>query len=278
MDFERLGFRLVLGHVGANRRAVARGGDFPEIKHRESGAAGAVDGSVGRGGSGRREPRQGVVDLAQQAGHAGLLRQNACEQVGERWSFLFGPFRGQDSDHMGDLARQGLKLALKGLAILKKGVLGVIDSFDRFAKADDIVGDSAEVRVIGVVAEGHQDDPSVGQGGLASLAKRLVKLTPRLVLSSFPIHRARHLLNRARQRLHLVDESFDVEEQGVRARASLLTDARRLVSSLLIRVMGGSAGRLTGFGGRGAVMVENLGLVGEESLAAIGANGKREWH
>jgi hypothetical protein len=31
---------------------------------------------------------------------------------------------------------------------------------------------------------------------------------------------------------------------------------------------------LTGFGGRGAVMVENLGLVGEESFAAIGANGK----
>ena len=33
MDFERLGFRLVLGHVGADRRAVARGGDFPEIEH-----------------------------------------------------------------------------------------------------------------------------------------------------------------------------------------------------------------------------------------------------
>jgi hypothetical protein len=62
------------------------------------------------------------------------------------------------------------------------------------------------------------------------------------------------------------------------ARASLLTDARRLVSSVLIRVRGGSAGRLTGFGGRGAVMVENLGLVGEESFAAIGANRKRGWH
>jgi hypothetical protein len=47
---------------------------------------------------------------------------------------------------------------------------------------------------------------------------------------------------------------------------------------LLIRVRGGSAGRLTGFGGRGAVMVENLSLVGEESFAAIGANGKRGWH
>jgi hypothetical protein len=50
------------------------------------------------------------------------------------------------------------------------------------------------------------------------------------------------------------------------------------LSTLLIRVMGGSAGRLTGFGGREAVMVENLGLIGEESLAAIGANGKRERH
>src|ERR1700727_476660 len=56
---------------------------------------------------------------------------------------------------------------------------------------------------------------SIGQVGLVSLAKRLVKLAPRLVLSSFPIHRARHLLNRARQRLQLVDESFDDEEQGV---------------------------------------------------------------
>jgi hypothetical protein len=146
---------------------------------------GAVGGSVGVGcGSfGRRKPRQGVVDLAQQAGHSGLLGEDAGEKVGERWSFLFWPLRGQDLDHMGDLASQGLKLALKGLAILKKGVLGVIDSFDRFAKADDIVGDSAEVRVIGVVAGGHEDDPSVGQGGLASLAKRLVKLAPRFVLS-----------------------------------------------------------------------------------------------
>jgi hypothetical protein len=56
------------------------------------------------------------------------------------------------------------------------------------------------------------------------------------------------------------------------ARASLLTEARKLVNSLLIRVTGGPAGTLTGFGGRGAVMVENLGLVGEESFAAIGAN------
>jgi hypothetical protein len=31
---------------------------------------------------------------------------------------------------------------------------------------------------------------------------------------------------------------------------------------------------LAGVRGRGAVMVENLGLVGEESFAAIGANGK----
>jgi uncharacterized protein (DUF934 family) len=58
------------------------------------------------------------------------------------------------------------------------------------------------------------------------------------------------------------------------ARASLLTDARRRSSSSLIRVRGGWAGELAGVRGRGAVMVENLGLVGEESFAAIGANGK----
>src|ERR1700722_15405540 len=50
--------------------------------------------------------------------------------------------------------------------------------------------------------------------------------------------------------------------------------ARRLASSSLIRVMGGSPGGLAGFRDRAAVMVENLGLVGEESFAAIGANGK----
>ena len=65
---------------------------------------------------------------------------------------------------MGDLACQGLELSLKGLAILKKGVLGVIHFFEEFADADEIVGNSAEVRVIGVVAEGHEDDPCVGQG------------------------------------------------------------------------------------------------------------------
>ena len=166
MDLERLRFRLVLGHVGADRRAVARGGDFPEIEHGESGVAGAVGGSVGVGcgGSGRREPRQGVVDLAQQGGHAGLLGQDAGEKVGERWSFLFGPLRGQDLDHMGDLASQGFELALEGLAVFKKSVLGVIHFFEEFADADEVVGDSAEVRVIGVVAEGHEDDPWVGQG------------------------------------------------------------------------------------------------------------------
>ena len=114
---------------------------------------------------------------------------------------------------------------------------------------------------------------SVGVG-LAALAKRLVKLAPRLVLSSFPIHRARHLLDRARQGLHLVAQSFDVEEQRVLRPRELVEGRARLVSSLLIRVRGGSAGRLTGFGGRGAVMVENLGLVGEESFAAVRANGK----
>jgi hypothetical protein len=48
------------------------------------------------------------------------------------------------------------------LAVFKKSVLGVIHFFEEFADADEIVGDSAEVRVIGVVAEGHQDDPWVG--------------------------------------------------------------------------------------------------------------------
>jgi hypothetical protein len=129
--------------------------------------AGAVcrGGGVGCGGFGRREPHQGVVDLAQQGGHAGLLGQDAGEKVGERWSFLFGPLRGQDLDHMGDLARQGLKLSLKGLAVFKKSVLGMIHLFEEFADADEIVGDPAEVRVIGVVVEGHEDDP-FGWSGL----------------------------------------------------------------------------------------------------------------
>ena len=119
---------------------------------------------MGCGGFGRREPHQGVVDLTQQGGHAGLLGEDAGEKIGERWAFLFRPLRGQDLDHVGDLPRQGFELTLEGLAVLKKGVLGVIHFFEEFADADEIVGDSAEVRVIGVVAEGHEDDPWVGRG------------------------------------------------------------------------------------------------------------------
>jgi hypothetical protein len=141
---------------------------------------------VACGGLRRRKPRQGVVDLPEQGGHSGLLRQNAGEKVGEGWSFLFGTLWGQDLNHMGDLACEGLKLALKGLAILKKGVLGVIDSFDCLAKADDIVGNSAKVRVIVVLACGHEDIPSADQGGLASLAKRLVELAPLFVVRCTP--------------------------------------------------------------------------------------------
>ncbi len=36
---------------------------------------------------------------------------------------------GSNLDHMGDLARQGLKLALEGFAVFKKSVLSVIHSF-----------------------------------------------------------------------------------------------------------------------------------------------------
>ena len=120
--------------------------------------SGAVGESVGVGcGVLRRgEARQGVVDLAQQGGHVGLLGQDAGEKVGERWSFLFGPLRGQDLDHMGDLARQGFELSLKGLTMFKKSVLGVIHFVEEFADADEIVGDAAEVRVISVVAESHE--------------------------------------------------------------------------------------------------------------------------
>ncbi len=77
---------------------------------------------------------------------------------------------------------------------------------------------------------------------LASLAKRLVKVAPRFVLTGARRHRLDHVLHRARQRLHLVAESFDVESRAFCARASLLTDARRLTISSLIRVREGSAG------------------------------------
>jgi hypothetical protein len=110
------------------------------------------------------EARQGIVDLAQQGGHSGLLGQDACEKVGEGWSFLFAPLWGQDLDHMRNLARQGFELALEGLAVFKKSVLGMIHLVEEFADADEVLGDSAEVRVIGVVAECHEDDPWVGQG------------------------------------------------------------------------------------------------------------------
>src|SRR5271156_7250165 len=81
--------------------------------------------------------------------------------------------------------------------------------------------------------------------GLASLAKRLVKLAPRLVLSSFPIHRARHLLDRARQRMHLVAESFDVEEQRV-LRPRELVDGREQALKLVAYSGQGRLGRGVG--------------------------------
>ena len=40
--------------------------------------------------------------------------------------------------------------------------------------------------------------------GLAALAKRLVKLAPRFVLSGARPHRLDHVLHRARQRSHLI--------------------------------------------------------------------------
>jgi hypothetical protein len=124
---------------------------------------GTVGGGVGVGCGGRvgrRESHQGVVDLAQQGGHAGLLGQDAGEKVGERWSFLIGPLRGQNLDQMGELAREDLKLALEGLAVFKKDLLGVIHLVEQLAGPDDVVGDTAEVRVIGVVA-----DPQTGASG-----------------------------------------------------------------------------------------------------------------
>jgi hypothetical protein len=109
------------------------------------------------------------------------------------------------------ISPQGFELALKGLAILKKSILGVIHLVEQFADADEVVGDSAEVRVIGVVAESHQGDPWVQSGAGWARTRRLVKLAPRSVFSGVRPHR----LDRTRQRSHLVAESFDIEEQGV---------------------------------------------------------------
>jgi hypothetical protein len=114
---------------------------------------------------------------------------------------------------------------------------------------------------------------SVGVG-LAALAKRLVKLAPRLVLTSFPIHRARHLLDRARQGLHFVAQSFDVEEQRV-LRPRELVDGRAQALELIAHSGQGRLDR--GVGGRpwvGSGHGRKLGLGGEESFVAIGANGK----
>src|ERR1700677_5335790 len=79
------------------------------------------------------------------------------------------------------------------------------------------------------------------RGGLAALAKRLVKLAPRFVLSSFPIHRARHLLDRARQGLHLVAQSFDVEEQHI-LRPRELVDGRAQACELVAHTGQGRLG------------------------------------
>ena len=130
--------------------------------------AGAVGGGAGLGcvGFGRRKTHQGVVDLAHEGGHAGLLGQNPGEEVGERWPFLFGPLRGQDLDHMGDLAREGLELALEGLAVLKKGVLGVIHLVEHFADGDQVVGNWPRFASLASWGRAMRTILGVGQGGL----------------------------------------------------------------------------------------------------------------
>ena len=99
-------------------------------------------------------------------------------------------------------------------------------------------------------------------------------MAPRLVLAGARRHRLDHLLHRARQRSHLVAKSFDVEEQGV-LRSGEVVDGRAQACELVAHTgQGGSAEGLASFGDRGAVMVEILGLVGEEGFVAIGANRK----
>jgi hypothetical protein len=66
--------------------------------------------------------------------------------------------------------------------------------------------------------------------GLALLAKRLVKLAPRFLVSGAQPHR----LHRARQRSHCVAESFDVEEQSVRP-ASVCRSGRGGIAAAVIR-------------------------------------------
>ncbi len=66
--------------------------------------------------------------------------------------------------------------------------------------------------------------------GLALLAKRLVKLAPRFLVSGSQPHR----LHRARQRSHCVAESFDVEEQSVRP-ASVWRSGRGGIAAAVIR-------------------------------------------
>jgi hypothetical protein len=66
--------------------------------------------------------------------------------------------------------------------------------------------------------------------GLALLAKRLVKLAPRFLVSGAQPHR----LHRARQRSHCLAESFDVEEQSVRP-ASVCRSGRGGIAAAVIR-------------------------------------------
>ena len=108
--------------------------------------------------------------------------------------------------------------------------------------------------------------------GLASLAKRLVKLAPRFVLTGARRHRLDHVLDRARQRLHLVAESFDVEEQGV-LRPCELVDGRAQADDLVAHSGQRGFGGLMRWGGRSRSGTSCLD--GEGSLSAACANRKR---
>jgi hypothetical protein len=85
--------------------------------------------------------------LTHEAREAGLLGDQPRQEFGEARGFLFGPFRGQHPDHMGDQAGQGLDLTLQRVSVHEQGVLRVIHFVEGLSEPDDAVANSGELRV-----------------------------------------------------------------------------------------------------------------------------------
>ena len=174
VDLEGFGLGLVLGHIGADQRAFACGGDFGEVKHVRlvpAPLAGAPLAAAETDGS-RRVTISRVWRMRPASAACWVISRD--RRSAREGAFLFGPLRGQHFDHVGDEVGQGFDLSLKRISIHQKRVLRVIHPVDGPAQANEVVGDAGQVGVEGIAGRGsgHEHEPPVWKRLTRGLAGR----------------------------------------------------------------------------------------------------------